>query len=208
MSTNSNKRNLTTKRIVAEAGLIVRHEDADALTMRRLAEACGVTPMALYHHVSDKDEVLELVLGEVLGEALVVDLHGDPRHQLLDFTDGLYRVMVQNPGVGRLFTSRGITVPNMALITERFFELLDQCGIAGHAAAEALDAIVLHLVGGVAYTLSRPPGVRKDLLKGFEAEKAPLLTELVDYYSARDPDAQFRWGLERLLEGIEASLST
>ena len=62
---------LTRARIVeAEFGLVDR-EGNDAITMRRLADALGVTPMALYNHVSSKRDLLRAVAEHVLGEARV-----------------------------------------------------------------------------------------------------------------------------------------
>ena len=190
---------------MAEASSIVRVEGVEALTMRRLADACGVTPMALYHHVSDKDDVLERVLDEVAGEAAGFAVEGDATGQLLDFSENLYRVMIANPGVGRLWTSRGITVPNMALLTERFFGLLADCGITGPEAAATLDTLVVHIVGGVAYNLSRPPGIRYELVKVELPTPTPLLDSYIDAYARRDPDAQFRRSLEQLWNGITST---
>lgn len=40
----------------------------EALSMRRLAQALGVVPMALYKHVANKDELLDGVIDVVVGE--------------------------------------------------------------------------------------------------------------------------------------------
>ena len=44
----------------------------DALSMRRLAEALGVVPMALYKHVANKDELLDGMVDAVIGEIAAV----------------------------------------------------------------------------------------------------------------------------------------
>jgi TetR/AcrR family transcriptional regulator, tetracycline repressor protein len=46
--------------VIAETGL-------DALSMRRLGAELGVDPMAVYHHVENKRELLSLVTGRVVG---------------------------------------------------------------------------------------------------------------------------------------------
>lgn len=202
MSSTSQRRNLSVDRILQEAGRIVRHEGADALTMRRLADECSVTPMALYHHVKDKDQVLELVLDSVVAEMLDIELSGKPDEKLIAFCEGIYTVMMANPGVGRYWTSVGVTVPNMATVTERLFELLTGCGVTGERAADGLDCLVVFIVGAVAYNLSRPPGVRYRLLEDVDPDATPLLAELIDLYAARDPDRQFRNGLHALWSGL------
>src|SRR5919106_5675243 len=59
---------LTRERII-EAGLgLVDREGSDAISMRRLSDALGVTPMALYNHVSSKRDLLRAVAEHVLGK--------------------------------------------------------------------------------------------------------------------------------------------
>lgn len=53
----------TARRIVAEQGV-------DRLTMRRLATEIGSTPMALCHHVRDKEELLVLLLDDYAARTL------------------------------------------------------------------------------------------------------------------------------------------
>lgn len=48
----------TAKRIVAAAGRLLRQEGADGVTMRRVATAVGITPMAVYRHFADRDDLL------------------------------------------------------------------------------------------------------------------------------------------------------
>src|SRR5690242_7170567 len=46
-------------RIVAAAQQLHRTAGADALSIRAIAIAVGLTPMAIYRHFRDKDELLE-----------------------------------------------------------------------------------------------------------------------------------------------------
>ena len=53
------RRDLSVDEVVDQAVAILRAEGEEGLSMRRLADACGVTPMAIYHHLDDKEAVLE-----------------------------------------------------------------------------------------------------------------------------------------------------
>src|SRR5512143_3729893 len=77
-------------RIVAEALRIVDDEGVEALSLRRLAEGLGVTPMSIYWHVRDKAELVDLVGQAVLAEIELPPAFGDWREQLTD----LHRAMV------------------------------------------------------------------------------------------------------------------
>ncbi|WFE67486.1 TetR/AcrR family transcriptional regulator [Micromonospora sp. WMMD714] len=59
---------LTRERIVAEAVALLDRHGVDGLTMRRLAERLGVTPTALYWHVTTKEDVLDLAVDQIFGE--------------------------------------------------------------------------------------------------------------------------------------------
>lgn len=52
----------TTAQRIAEAALaILEAEGPEAVSMRRVAEAVGVTPMAIYHHYSSREALLDSV---------------------------------------------------------------------------------------------------------------------------------------------------
>lgn len=56
---------LTLDAIVDESLRIVRTQGVTGLTMRSVAADLGVTPMAIYYYVTDKEDLLRLVVGRV-----------------------------------------------------------------------------------------------------------------------------------------------
>jgi AcrR family transcriptional regulator len=68
---------LTRVRIIEAALEIIDDEGLGALNMRRLAAAVGVKPMSLYHHVPNKESILDAV-AECIAEAALGD-HGADR---------------------------------------------------------------------------------------------------------------------------------
>ncbi|MBF9032750.1 TetR family transcriptional regulator [Rhodobacterales bacterium HKCCE2091] len=63
---------------ILDAGLaILRDEGHRGLTMRALSRALGVTPMALYHHVGARDELVGLLAKRVF-EGIATPPGGDP----------------------------------------------------------------------------------------------------------------------------------
>src|SRR5580704_14285830 len=58
MTKTATKSELSRLAIVDRALEIADAEGRDAITIRRLAQDFGVTPMALYWHVANKDELL------------------------------------------------------------------------------------------------------------------------------------------------------
>ena len=57
-------------------------EGLSAVSIRRVAAALNTRPMSLYSHIARKDDLLDLMLDQVLGEVLVDQLPGDWRQAL------------------------------------------------------------------------------------------------------------------------------
>ena len=56
------------EQIVDAAVALLRGAPDEALTMARVANAVGLTPMALYRHFKDRDELMDEVVGRILME--------------------------------------------------------------------------------------------------------------------------------------------
>jgi AcrR family transcriptional regulator len=69
-----------TREAILDAALALLDEDGDAgLTMRSLAARLGVTPMSLYHHVTDRAGLLRALSDRLYGDVLQgVDEAGGP----------------------------------------------------------------------------------------------------------------------------------
>ena len=200
------RRDLSVDEIVDRAIEILRDGGEAALSMRRVADACGVTPMAIYHHVGNKEELLNLTVDRVVGAILPGDELGVAwRTRLIEFGCRFRQALLDHPGVGAMFVRRPIIGPNFARTTELIFETLARGGITGGAAAEAADAFVLVTLGSVANDLSRPPDVRERLLGQVPDAETPRMIEQIDAYAHRDGETRYRRALEWMLDGVERS---
>ncbi|HVZ99478.1 MAG TPA: TetR/AcrR family transcriptional regulator [Caulobacterales bacterium] len=56
----------TAERIAAVAAEILLKEGAAAVSMRRIAESLGITPMAIYHHYESREALLQTIVYEEL----------------------------------------------------------------------------------------------------------------------------------------------
>ncbi|MEV1070081.1 TetR/AcrR family transcriptional regulator C-terminal domain-containing protein [Streptomyces sp. NPDC050263] len=59
---------LSRQRVLSAAVALADEGGADALSMRRIAQALGVVPMALYKHVAHKNELLDGMIDVLVGE--------------------------------------------------------------------------------------------------------------------------------------------
>jgi AcrR family transcriptional regulator len=73
----------TAEKIAAVALAILEKEGAEAVTMRRVADAVGITPMAIYHHFPDRQMLLTFVTDrefEKLVDLMRANMRGLPRN--------------------------------------------------------------------------------------------------------------------------------
>ena len=131
------------KRAVVDRALKLADTDGlDALTIRKLAQDLGVTPMALYWHFRSKEDLLEGMAEQVWGE---IEVSVDPSvpwwAQLQGGLESLLRVLRAHP-----------SAPPLLLGTEKRNE-------AALRATEAALAI-LRGPGSTRSTPPRSPGAR------------------------------------------------
>lgn len=201
------RRDLTLGEVVDRAMEIAQAEGEQGLTMRRVADACNVTPMALYHHVENKEALLTAIVDRVVADAIGdFGSTGLPwREDLCAFACRLRRGLIDHPTAAQVFLRRPILSAALARCTELMFEAFDRAGLRGARIAEATDALVLLTMGSIANDLTRPPDVRYALADHTTAAEAPLLDERLDDYSHRDAEKRFRLALDWLLDGLLAA---
>jgi AcrR family transcriptional regulator len=94
----------TAERIAAAAGKLLEREGAEAMTMRRVAKAVGITPMALYRHFADREGLLNALADagfeELVARVEKIDLPADPEDQLRSILDVFLDFALEKP---RLF---------------------------------------------------------------------------------------------------------
>jgi AcrR family transcriptional regulator len=94
----------TSQRITVAARKLLDHEGPDAVTMRRVARAVSVTPMALYRHFSDRDGLLNALADagfeELAARLANSRLPAEPEQQLTKILDLFLDFALEEP---RLF---------------------------------------------------------------------------------------------------------
>src|SRR6516162_8044442 len=126
------------KHTVTESALKLADADGlDALTIRKLAEHLGVTPMALYWHFRSKEELLEGVAEQVWGE---IDVNVDPDApwwaQLQAGLESLLSVLRAHPSAPQLLLEHEKRNEAALRATEAALAILRSAGFDLQYAAE------------------------------------------------------------------------
>jgi AcrR family transcriptional regulator len=122
--------------IVERALTVMDDEGSDAITIRRIAQEFGVTPMALYWHVANKDELLA-----AMGDALLAGVElpspvGSWSVQLRAVVETLIASLAEHPAAAELVFPRILATGPGLEITEFTLALLEDAGFSRQQAAD------------------------------------------------------------------------
>jgi AcrR family transcriptional regulator len=145
------RRGLDPDVIVKSALAVADTEGLDAVTIRRLAQEHQVTPMALYRHFKDKDDLLQALADRLLADVVLPEADDQPwPDQMRSNLDALLTALRPHPGVAHLTLPRILTsAPGLAL-AERCLALLVDGGFDIDQAAEVGRQTLCSLVALVA----------------------------------------------------------
>lgn len=214
---------LSVEQIVTAAIELADAEGTQALTMRRVATEAGTGTTSLYRYVTNKDELLELMVDAVRGEMeLPAEPSGDWRADLTHVADGMRAMMLRHPWLATELGSRPPLGPN-ALRWSNFALTAAIGATPDITLASALLGVVSNYVhGAVLAELSERESVRSSGMTKDQYRSAvgPYVQEVVVNSGAYPAllrrmieaedlshDEQFAFGLRCVLAGMENSVA-
>jgi TetR/AcrR family transcriptional regulator, tetracycline repressor protein len=205
------------KRTVTEQALKLADADGlDALTVRKLAQHLGVTPMALYWHFRSKEDLLEGVAEQVWSE---IDVHVDPSApwwaQLQGGLESLLRVLRAHPSAPQLVLEHEKRNEAALRATEATLEILRSAGFDAEHAAEIARSTLWTGIMLVMSETGYHPELSADERAEFQrrnqielamlpAAKYPRLIQSAAQMANCDPDLHYRLGVELFIAGVRA----
>ena len=162
--------------------------------------------MALYRHVHDKDDLLDRVVEQVLGEFVPgPPTMGSWREQLTEFFSRARAMFLDHPGIAAICMQRPTPVTAVGRIYERVLDGLAQGGITGQEAVYAFDTLLMFMFGSVLWEIPRSEIERERLLRLALAEPAntPQLVAHATELTHRHATDYFLQGLATILDGLE-----
>ena len=211
---------LSREAIVARAIEVGDQEGLDTVSFRRLALDLGVTPMALYRHVRNKDDLLDAMLDTLLGR---VDLAGAARARggwegkLRFLLDGYRHLLRAHPVAIPLLAGRAGTTPNWLRTIEVGLGILREAGFPMREAVDLLRQISNRLVGLVTLEPLSAPSPSPELdtclrqnrafLQALPQAEFPNVTQAAPHLAqCDDPERYYQFGLDLLMDGVKAQL--
>jgi TetR/AcrR family transcriptional regulator, tetracycline repressor protein len=186
--------------------------------MRRIAEELGSGVGAIYWHVTNKEQLIQLAFDRVIGELPLPDADPDNwREQIKQAARDAREAMGRHPGLAQLSFGRIPVGPNAIRYFEWHLSVLRAGGLPDHVAALAGDLIHLY-VDSFAYEECvgmSPPSGEKGTVADFIGElrayfaslppdRFPNVTALAEQLTSGGRDERFEFGLEILVGGLAA----
>ena len=211
------RRSLSREAIVAAALKILRAESIDAVSMRRVAAELGTGAASLYAHVAHKEELLELVFDEVVGEVQVPE--PDPQgwqEQVRRLWTDSHAALARNGDIARVALGRIPLGPNALRISEATTAILRAGGVPDQAVAWAVDVVGLYVaanaVEGAVHVANqkagRDPGEYfaqvNAYMAALPADRYPTMAALAPLLTSGGGDERFAFGLDLLISGLAA----
>lgn len=205
---------LTRDQIVERATELVAAEGLEALTMKTVAESFGVTPMALYWHVSSKAELVQLVVASVIDPVSEVEPTGDFAEATRTLTTALYERLRSYPGVANELMATQRYPMSLTKVIERGMQTMIDAGFSPQEAAFRVNLLAFFTLsrGGVAAAselgVRTGAGSARDRAITQTSENlgdtpvGPLLAEYFTYWLGTNEDELFHRGLDVLITGM------
>ncbi|TCO49068.1 TetR family transcriptional regulator [Kribbella antiqua] len=198
--------------IVRTAVKVLDRDGLETFSMRRMAAELGTAATsALYWRVANKNDLLELAVDAVLGEALVPADSGDWRDQVTVLARAAYEALWAHPWAPQLLASHAGLGPNYQALAERVLTILSSAGFKGVHLDAAVSAVFHYVIGAAVTDAAWTATVRRSGLTEatWATEAGDQLgvgaTTLAAYLSRENlagPEARFTTGLRTILIGL------
>ena len=206
---------LSREAVVDHALAVADTDGLAAVSIRRIAQDLGVTPMALYWHVQNKDELLAAMGDRILESVDLPDLDpGRELEQLREILAALVDGLRRHPGCTGLAQSRILQCDSGRELAEHALEVLRANGFDVRQSADlsraALQAAVM-LVSGRPGAETTVPRVERDAvmaakrsaLVGLPVDRFPHLVECAEALTDCDDEAAYYGaGIDLFLAGV------
>ncbi|MGX6607975.1 TetR/AcrR family transcriptional regulator [Micromonosporaceae bacterium Da 78-11] len=208
------------KAAVVERALRLGDEEGlEAVTIRRLAQELGVTPMALYWHFKNKDELLLGIVDHVLAGLRADRTATDPwPKQLRAMVEVLVAVMRAHPSLPDLLHSvEKSRASSFTRATDDALALLTQAGFTVEEAYWVAMYLMQGAIGLVSGQPDCPISVPADQvdewrrqkrleLERLPADQFPMMVAFSACYATEpDPERYYAFGVDLLMSAVETT---
>jgi AcrR family transcriptional regulator len=206
---------LSRERVLRAAVALADEGGVDALSMRNLAQELGVVPMALYKHVSNKDELLDGMVDVVVGEVDPPPGGADWKTAIRQRVLSARRALLRHPWASQVIESRNHPTPTVLAYMDSMIGIFRAGGFSVDLTHHAIHAMGSRLLGFSQElfddSANVDPATQAEMLRAF-AGSYPYIAEIVTAIThdegsvvgqGCDDQFEFEFALDLMLDGLD-----
>ncbi|MFI1170474.1 TetR/AcrR family transcriptional regulator [Streptomyces melanogenes] len=205
---------ISREEVIGTARRIVDADGVDRLTMRRLASEIGSTPMALYHHVRNKEELLVLLLDDYATRTLRrPELPDQPRERIVVAAAAIHEALAACPWIVEVLTADDLMSQSALWFVEQIVDGLVACGLSPERAVHGYRAIWYYTAGEIVIRTTAARRRAKDdrttyrerIFADLDPDELPRLAQVADHWAPLTAEDTYLEGLRALVDGLVAA---
>ena len=179
--------------------------------MRRLADALGVTPMALYKHVANRDELIDHMVDRLAARITATSAESGWKRALRQRILSARALMNQHPWARRALETRTAAGAAVLAHMDTLMAIMFDGGLSADLVHHAMHALSTRMWGFTRDVLPTPalpedPDQRAAAMADFAQQYPAIVRMAMSAHRAGDQcdsDAEFRFTLDIILDAIE-----
>jgi AcrR family transcriptional regulator len=197
-------------RVLDVARRMLRDDGYASVTMRKLANALGVTPPALYYYFPNKDALLDAVIDDIFGEVSAPG-PGPWQERMRQQMLGVRAAFGPYPWALPHMLSRVGVSPHGLALTEDVLGTMLEAGFTEAQVAMASMMLAIMVIGHAQLEgLHATPGqVRLDapLMQDLDISTMPTVVRLMPEFTRPVGEPEFEYALDMLIATLEGQLA-
>ncbi|MFG3166292.1 TetR/AcrR family transcriptional regulator C-terminal domain-containing protein [Streptomyces sp. NPDC048200] len=206
---------------VAAALAVADAEGLAAVSMRRVAGDLGSGTATLYRYITNRDELVDLMIDAAQGEDPLPEPTGEWRADLGTVARALRTTLLRHPWLAGELTGRPALGPNSLRRSESTLRAAVALTSDITLASQALGTVRAYVLGSVAAQQAVRRAEQRTGLSEEEWQRSvgpyitevlaagehPMLARRIIEAEELDPDVEFAFGLDCVLDGLAARLA-
>jgi AcrR family transcriptional regulator len=209
---------LSKQRVLRAAVALADQGGVRSLSMRKLAQRLGVEAMSLYHHVANKDDILDGIVDVVFSEIDLPSSEVEWKAAMRQRAISAREALLRHPWATGLMESRSTPGPATLRHHDAVLGILRTAGFSIELAAHAFSVLDSYIYGFALQEANLPfkdseelAAVADTILGNLPADEYPHLTELTVEHVLQpgyDYGNEYLFGLDLILDGLDRARDT
>jgi AcrR family transcriptional regulator len=206
---------LTRERVLSTAVALADESGIEALSMRKLAQALDVVPMALYRHIANKEELLNALVDVVVDEI-------DPPLEGTDWKTAVRarilsarQALLRHPWASRVMESRTEPTPTVLGYIDSMIGMFRAGGFSMDLTHHAMHTMGSRLMGFAQELFNDSGDASQEMEAEFYESMAAMYPSIYELYvtvvhddsttvgPGCDDQFEFEFALDLMLDGLE-----